>query len=213
MPHRKPNSARWGKLGLSAVLLTACLLLAVGTAWGRYRTDFRADLEFRPRVPSQVYLWGAKDTDGNYTQLPGTWALSATAAQGKELAFLVTNGKPQDGETQAAFAQEDLTLTLRLTATEGVGDAGNIKLFLRIGDEESAVYAAAAERIQEGTALYSQFGDGWIYRFFDTDGQELQWTLPGGVLSELSATLICTNVGLGTDPNMLQMQIIAAGNG
>ena len=63
-----------------------------------------------------------------------------------------------------------------------------------------------AARIVSGSALHTTFGEGWIFRFEDDDGQELFWDLKGGELSCIEMALILED-GTLTDASLLQLQI------
>ena len=68
-------------------------------------------------------------------------------------------------------------------------------------------YTATVSRITEGTSLYNNFGDGWVFRFVDENGRELTWELAGGQFSCITLDLILE----GADPavtTLLQLQII-----
>ncbi len=190
-----------------AVVLAVTLVLIVGTAWGRFRTQISGDFSVQSKQPTQIYLFGGKDEIGAYTDLPDRWQVTQSG-EGRGLSLLITNGV---GEK---YAKKDVTFHLRLAATDGIGSAENLKiaLYMDTAEGEVVAYAANIQAITEHTQLYEQFGDGWVYRFCDAVGEEVEFTLPGGQLSEYSAVLICEEVNLGVDPSMLQLQVIARDN-
>lgn len=202
---QKNNRMLWNKLGLSVVLLFVGVLLIVGIAWGRFRSEVQGDQKYTPRVPSQVYLWGEKTEDG-FTQLPDTWKVDGGSY---EVPFTVTNGIYGAGEQADLFAQKNMDIFLRVAVTEGIGDGENFSVELRMKDEAGTFYQATAQKIEEDSPLYSTFGDGWVYVFRNNDGEEPRFTLPGGELSCLEATLIYEVKPDTIGYSMMQLQVVA----
>lgn len=202
MSRRKNISA----LGLIFVLIAVSAALTIGVAWGRFRTELTGNIHFQNRQPAEICLYGGKDDTG-YIDLPDQWTVTESGA-GSSLSLLVTNG------TIEKYAQNDVNFYLRLATTDGIGDAENLKISLYVNTIDGAVsaYDAVAQAISQDTQMYEQFGSGWVYRFYDTDGNEAEFSLPGGALSEYSAVLVCNKVNLGADPNLLQLQVIARDN-
>lgn len=197
MRQRKKNNARWW--GLCALLLILSVTMALVPAFARYRTVLDPfEYLFKAKEPANVYLWGGK-TDGGYVPLSGSWTVTE---QGSELPILVTNGAGAD------YAAEDLTVTVRVAVTEGIQAGNNLTLTLKAGDE---TFAAVPFAIGENTAFYGDFGPGWIYRFFRSDGTEVTWELEGEELSELSASLTCVGV-VPLDSSMAQIVVTATEN-
>ena len=202
---QKNNRMLWNKLGLSVVLLFVGVLLIVGIAWGRFRSEVQGDQKYTPRVPSQVYLWGEKTEDG-FAQLPDTWKVDGGSY---EVPFTVTNGIYGAGEQADLFAQKNMDIFLRVAVTEGIGDGENFSVELRMKDEAGTFYQATAQKIEEESPLYSTFGDGWVYVFRNNDGEEPRFTLPGGELSCLEATLIYEVKPDTIGYSMMQLQVVA----
>lgn len=203
----KNHIAQWSKLGLSLVLLFMGVLMIVGVAWGRFRSDIQGDQKYTPRVPSQVYLWGEKTDDG-FAQLPDTWKVDGGSY---EVPFTVTNGIYGTGEQEDLFAQKDMDIFLRIAVTEGIQDGENFSAQLRLKDETGTFYQATAQRIEEDSQLHSTFGDGWIYVFRNNSGQEPSFTLKGGQVSCLEATLIYEVKPDTIGYSMMQLQVVAEG--
>lgn len=221
MNHRKLNISRWYALGLAALLLAGCMVLAVGTSLARYRYETQKKLLFEPRAPIAVMV----------TKLTETAALDTETAVGWEkqedgkllLNFAVTNVVSiEDGEMTCQ--EQDLEFRVRLVGslkawtedqaedvTEEVVLTDGTLLQTTTGSPETAQekeFVAEVMRIPENTSLYHSFGDGWVFRFLDDEGQELTWELEGGVLScvELDITIDASAV---SDTSLLQLQIIA----
>lgn len=201
----KNNRMLWNKLGLSVVLLFVGMLLIVGIAWGRFRSEVQGDQKYTPRVPSQVYLWGEKTEEG-FAQLPDTWKVDGGSY---EVPFTVTNGIYGTGEQEDLFAQKDMEIFLRIAVTEGIGDGENFSVELRLNDEAGTFYQAAPQKIEADSPLYSTFGEGWIYVFSNNHGEEPRFTLRGGEVSSLQATLVYEVKPDTIGYSMMQLQVVA----
>lgn len=188
MGRRKSNTAI---LSMAILLVALSLVMTVGTAWGRYRTEISDKLNFQQKEISSIYL------SGGDTQLPGTWALTSG---GGELPFTVANGTSAED-----VASQDLTFAVRVAAKEGVGD--KFSLSLRLDDK--TIYEGKASEIKPNSTMYKEFGPGWIYRFYDEEGVEFTSVLKGGELSKLSATLVCTGTVKDSDTSLLQIMVTA----
>lgn len=186
MHQRKNKIARWW--GLWALILIVSVSAAVAPTFARYRTtlDPFAYL-FQAEESPKLFLWGE-----GYTPLSGSWTVTA---EGSELPIIVTNGSGSD------YAKEDLTVNLRVAATEGIQAGNNLTLTLTHGDE---TYTAVPTAIGAGTGFYEDFGGGWIYRFLNAEGVEATWLLEGNQLSEISATLTCSG-DVQLDSSMVQI--------
>lgn len=203
----KNHRMLWNKLGLSVVLVFVGMLLITGVAWGRFRSEIQGDQKYTPRTPSQVYLWGEKTQDG-FASLPDTWKVDGGSY---EVPFAVTNGIYGAEGQEDLFAQKDMDIFLRVAVTEGIGKAENFSVQLRMKDEEGTFYQAIAQKIEENSPLYSTFGDGWVYVLRNNEGQEPQFTLPGGEVSCLEATLVYTVEPDTIGYSMMQLQVVAEG--
>lgn len=197
----KPRYNPMTRLGLAALLILVSVMLTVGVAFGRYRTELDPfEYWFAPRDPDSVYLWGGK-TGETFEPLPGSWTVEES---GGILPFLVTNG------IKSEFAEKDVTFAVQIAATEGILDGSNLNLELSVVDgEKEPAYMAKAEEITAGTQFYAEFGGGWLYRFCDEEGNEMTWTLEGGQLSEFSGELHISGSIDSKYYSMLQLQIVA----
>lgn len=194
MHQQKKNITRWW--GLCALLLLVSVTVALAPAFGRYRTILDPfAYHFQAKEPFAVYLWGGKTTNG-YTPLNGDWTVTP---EGSELPVIVTNGTGTD------YARYDLTISIRLAATEGIQEGNNLTLTLRTAEK---TYTAVPSQIGANTAFYEDFGAGWFYRFFDADGTEATWELEGEKLSEFTATLTCGGT-VPLDSSMAQIFVTA----
>ena len=167
MKQQKLHISSGLRLGIAALLMLCCLSAAVGVTFARYRADEKEGLIFYPNHNPQVFLGHMAEDTFVYAQ--NEWNTSGEQLQ---LAFAISNG-PSETE----FATADQTVHLCVVASLGAwSEEMSSPLCLSVGEQ---TYTAAAQRIVEGTALYSQFGDGWIFRFQDEAGREPQWELSG----------------------------------
>lgn len=202
---QKNNRMQLPQLGLSGILLLIVALLFVGVAWGRFRSEVQSDQKYTPRLPDQVYLWGEK-TGESFATLPDTWKVDGGTY---EVPFTITNGIFGAEGQEDLFPKADMDIFLRIAVTEGIGNAENLSVQLRLKDETGTFYQATAEKIDEKSPLYSDFGDGWVYSFRNNDGEEPRFTLQGGEVSCLEATLIYTAEPDTIGYSMMQLQVVA----
>lgn len=208
MKHRKMNMPVYLTLGLCTVLMVLCLILATGTSFARYRMDQKLPLAMEARAQDQVYLgrMTLEETTGEPVMDLETGSIWQTVDGETRLEFTVANGT--DGENYAREAQRVYvrligTLDVRMNGTGPV-----LKLLVPPEEdgEEAAVYTGVPERIPQGTQLHLTFGDGWIYRFCDENGEEVFQTLEGGALNWMDMKLLME--GYLTDySGLLQLQI------
>lgn len=201
----KQNIFARSRIPLIAVLVVLSLTLLVGTAWGRYRDELYGDITLQTRQPTGVYLYGDKDESG-YTQLTDHWQVAAGG--GSSLPLLVSN-------TDGTFVpQRDIRFSLRLAATQGIGagESWSLSLYVTGADGSVSVYPGVVQAIAGDTELHDQFGDGWICRFYNTDGSEVEFTLPGNAPSEWYGAVVCNQTTGDSDPALLQLQVIARDN-
>lgn len=198
--NRKMSNS-WCLLGLTALLLTACVLLATGTAFARYKESFTADVTLQPQLPSKVLLWAGSDPQTDYVPGAGSWSV----VDGQQtMAFLVTN-TGTDGQIPAM----DQSFRLRLAAGMGAWD-GKTALALRLTVTEKDVthiYYATIHPIEADTPLHREFGDGWYFTFLDDKGKELSFSLEGGARSTIPLELALENAAF-TDPALVKLQVI-----
>lgn len=202
----KQNIFARSSIALTAVLLVVSLVLIAGTAWGRYRDEVYGDITLQTRQPTGVYLYGGKDETG-YTPLTDHWQVEAGGG-GSSLQLLVSN-------TDGTFVpQRDIRFSLRLAATQGIGAGESWSLSLHVtgADGSISVYPGVAQAITGNTKLHDQFGDGWVYCFYNTDGSEAEFTLPGNAPSDWYGAVVCSETDPGGNPALLQLQVIARDN-
>ena len=195
MKRRKLHISPALRLGMAVLLLLCCTIVALGVTFARYYDGVKGSLVFRPYKDFHVYL-GYMEGD-SFVNTQNDWVQSEEQLQ---LSFAVSNGP-----SNSKFASVDQTVCLRVVASLGVLREEMLQpLSLTVGEN---TYTATAQRIMESSALYTQFGDGWVFRFYDDEGNELQWELAGGQFSYMQA-LLCVDATVG-DTGLLRLQAVA----
>ena len=209
MNQRKLNMFRI--LGLTLILLIGSVAALTGVAFARYRVDRTEQTELTPRTPEYIHLGTLeKETEDAepvfQAGIQNTWELKDGRYQ---LSFAVANGT--DAET---FAESDQEFRVRLIGTMGVWDGEDtVDVILQVPSipseedpEKPLEIPATATRIQPGSILYEEFGEGWVFSFYDPWKDEWKFDLPGEELNALELVLIVNEADL-TDPSLLQLQI------
>lgn len=198
-------------LGLTVVLLAACVVSSLGISYARYRLDKTAMTAITPREPEYVYLGTvARETEGSEgTFVPGTLGEWKSMDDRLELAFAVANGKDSEN-----FAQSDQEFRVRLVGSMGVWDGEDtVDVILRVpaipseqDPEMPLEISGKAIRIQQDSLMYQEFGEGWVFCFYDAWGEEWRFDLKGGQWNRLELILSVNEVEL-TDLSLMQLQI------
>lgn len=177
-------------------LVIGCLVAASGVTFARYRVQQEAGFTFQAEKNAMICLGVEKD--GAFALEQSTWFETVDGSM--ELSFAVSNGR-----SAQVFAQADQMARVRLIATLGAWSAESTgELVLTVGEK---TYTATAERIPEGSALFSEFGDGWIFRFLNESGEEHTFPLRGGALDYTVMQLRLN--GTMHDTNLLQLRVVA----
>lgn len=184
------------QLFIALFLVIVCLVAAVGVSFARYRVEQMENLRFQTGTNAMIFL-GCVEED-TFVHRQGSWENQEDQMQ---IQFAVSNGT-----SAQEFAQADQQVRLRVIASLGAWSEENTDcLYLTVNN---TTYTAAVERITEGSALHTQFGDGWVFRFLDAQGEELSWTLPGGDLRYIPMQLSFAADAI-TDTSLLQLQAVA----
>ncbi len=186
-------------LAMTALLTVGALVAAVGVSYARYRTGQEGYFWFQPNQTAQVYLGYLEEEE--FVCYQNSWE---TVEGTTQLSFAISNGY-----FDYEYVEKDQQARLRIVASLGAWQEESGKtIYLTVDDQ---TYTGSAVRIAEGTALYSSFGDGWIFRFLDESGNEPVWDLPGGEFSCIPMVLhfqksVISNTAL------LQLQVVAEVN-
>ncbi len=152
------------------ILLLTAVILSLGLTYARYRTEIVGDLAFSAKPVEQPVLSGQS---WNTTQDADVLTFSLEkSAENVRLYLAVSEG---------VVISDAVTVSLTLPAAED-------------GGEETVVQAAAQE-IEEGSALHTLFGAGHVFRFVDeVSGQELLQDLQADTAYVLTVTGLDTAV-------------------
>lgn len=203
MQHKRTNRGVWYRLGLLVVVLMTCLLAAAGVTYARYQITESRSVTLQAQDPSYVYLGSL--LDGNFAPGVGRWTLNADGQQ--QLDFVIGNSSLTE------VAQEDQTARIRAIVSLGAWDGEedlNLVLTAPVPNTDPIEYQvvkATATRISGQSPLYATFGEGWVFRFFGSDGEELSWPLEGGTLSVVSMYMTVEYADL-LDTSLIQLQLI-----
>lgn len=175
----------------AAVLMLASVSILVGTTLARYRYRETTDMLFAPKAAPQVYLFA----DAAFAPLPETFT---EGAEGKTLTFVVSNG-----ESAKDFAAEDQFALVRLYGSLGLGAGENLTAVLTV---DGIQYTAVPRKVDVDSPIHKSFGEGWVYCFMDSSGNELRWLLAGGQHSSEEMQLT-VNTQAGLDTSLLRLMV------
>lgn len=177
---------------LGTLLLAGCLLATVGAAFARYRDHWNRDMGFQADKVGRVQLGTVEETQ--FSAASAQWVLADDIWQ---LSFAVANGTGR--EDYADYTQH---IHLQVVVSRGSWNA-EAPLRLTVGGR---TYIAAATPITQGSALHTQFGDGWLIRFVDSNGDEYTGQLPGENFVYIAMQLSVSADAI-TDTSLLQLRL------
>lgn len=120
---------------------------------------------------------------------------------GWKMSFAVGNGL-----SESDHAQIDQRVTLQMVASLGTwSDQSAGTMTLKVG---VTTYTAVASRIPAGSALHTKFGDGWVFRFVDAEGNAYAGEMSGDAFAYIPMELTINNTSI-TDTSLLQLQVTA----
>lgn len=177
---------------LGILLLVGCLAATIGVAFARYRDYWNRNMGFQADKVGRVQLGTA--ADGVFSETAAQWTLADGAWQ---LSFAAANGT--GGEDHADYTQH---IHLQVVASQGAWD-GEKPMVLTV---EGQTYTASATPITAGSALHTQFGDGWLICFVDSNGSEYMGQLPGEAFDYIAMQLSVSADAI-TDTSLLQLRL------
>lgn len=152
----------WLKFMLMLLLCSVMLILILGTAWARYEENVSKEFQMKYQAKTdQIYM--------KSIELPQNLDVSEDAYV---TAFEISNGT--SAEEYCEYSQ---IAEISLFATIGLENPENYKIVL---NDSGQNFEASCTEAVKGTKLYSMYGPGWIYRFYNEAGEELSWMFPGG---------------------------------
>ncbi len=187
MKFRNKKSKIWLNF-LSSILLCGILLSTVfGSAYARYEASVSKNVDFQYKNESgQIYI---RSVESGETEAATT-------------EFVLSNGTAAEN-----YCSYDQKASISVFATIGLGNPDNFIITLVDG---STSYVASYTAVVKGTALYSNYGPGWIYHFYDANGEEITWEFPGNKFIERQMKIIV--VGASEAPAALNLIVSAKPN-
>lgn len=206
MDKRKLNILRRYGLFPAILCLCFCVVLGVGISYARYQSDFlTTSFWFTSSITDAVRMHGeVTDEDieqirsGIWPETPAAWSYSGSKA---ELRFSMSNG-----ESAEQYATRNQCVSVELIASLSIEDPEKLAVTLTVTgmDGERVQYVGAAQQLTEGSRYYSTYGDGWVYLFYDEEGEEVTLLLEGGELRYTNCVL--TVVG-NTGSSLLSLEM------
>lgn len=163
MGNTRSEKTRRVVLLLAPCILIITILLSIGSAYGRYVTALSGDNTVTVRPKDVAYVTRAD-----------AW-VSSGSVHTMTLGVSNSNGE--------STVEKDMTVRVRFFAP---ADAGMLKATL---SADGKVYVAEAYPLNEKTPMYSERGEGMIYKFFDSNGEELSFFLAGGEAVQYGMTV------------------------
>lgn len=205
MNHLKKNSTLWYSLGLVLLLFAAFAVISTGPAFARYRTEIGKNVTFEVREPEQIVLGTVeKDLDGSQKFISSVKPVWETEDGVTSLTMAVANGTNEN-----RFAKADQKIKIRMIGSLGLWseDSETADVILSAEGLENSVKATVS-LIAMDTAVYHTNGEGWVFGFYDENGEELSWILEGGEHS-FAVLEITVEASAISNPSLLQPQIVA----
>lgn len=140
---------------ISILFLTAAMVLSVGTAYARYREEITGDQAFQVK-PLEQLTFATQQWEQNDQ---GDYILTFTMAESEEDCRMYL------AVSEGVTVPEGLTVTLTLPAEETtqILEDGTVATVVN----DPVVLTAEVQQITEGSSLYSLFGSGYVFRFYD----------------------------------------------
>lgn len=185
---------------IASSLLCGFLLFSLfGIALSHYEVrltshGFSVAVEDTENSENHIYILKKTGDKENPPEKPGAWETgrNAEGKRTRKLKFLLANGTQPEN-----ISVGNQRASIEVIVTAGIKSADVLQLQLTDGESS---FPALAEEIVEGTALYFQYGPGWIYRFYNEGGEELRWEFPGESLTQKELTLTAVlNAGVEND--------------
>lgn len=169
------------KLNILAAFLLCGIFLAItiGSAYAHYETSVLKQFELQYKAEKgQIYIRSADPAeiemdaeDDENTQSTEGEAADSFFKNAYSANFVLANGTDYDD-----YCEYDQKATLSMVATIGLGNPNDFIITLVDG---GATYTAICTEVLEGTERYNTYGPGWVYHFYDSTGEEVEWQFPG----------------------------------
>ena len=154
----------WMRFLTVLLFCSSMLILIFGTAYARFEENARKELQFTYQAESeQIYITTVESNHEN---------LSAAISENTQVVeFVLSNGTEKD-----QHCTYDQIATLEIFATVGVENPQNIMVTLYDGGN---TYTGSCSEVVKDSTMYAMYGPGWIYRFYNEAGEEVNWMFSG----------------------------------
>ncbi len=162
-----------GKQKILPVLLAILLLVSISSvAYARYISKVSKPLQFQYKLTPSLTMVASEGTQevlqwirtGNSVTLP--FEILCQEEEGSFTLYLVV---------ASSMSQEQMEAAVVTLSAEGVD------------------YIGVLEKIQEGSGLYQQVGDGYVYRFYSEE-KEIIWRIGGTEATSRSFQITASNL-------------------
>ena len=180
---KRNTISKWSYIGLlSAVLLVLTVVLMLGSAYARYQQSVTKDIPFLVREPAKFKVSFGKGL--------------TTQNERESFAFSVDN----QGHTKDAY------FTLRLGSTIGTQyDKADVYLVVKSENGVERAYKGVAMNRKDSPVDYEDMGEGSMYIFCNSEGEELSWKLEGSQKGETSVQDFVLQLQDAKEPNLLEL--------
>ena len=193
----------WLRFLTTFLLCIAFVSLAFGITYARYEDTLSKTFTLQYEAQSgQIYIRSVENKDREITENEPVAEDSEGVVAEKEenensesndilenayaIDFIISNGSDQEN-----YCTYDQEASLSLFATIGLENPENFIITLADG---TTTYLASSTEVVKGTELYTTYGPGWMYHFYDAEGNEITWEFPGTQLIERQMKIIILGV-------------------
>lgn len=189
MQHKLQKNMTRYFVAAAVLLLLMCLFFVVGNTYARIRTQTVNEFAYTSKGAVQIYLGSGIDNKGNLIQGSNEW--QTVTDNIKMLTVYVSNG------CDGSVAADDQYVSFRLITSSGIQNVEDMSILMNIDDgAESRSFIGTATKIIANSPLHQSHGEGWIIKFLDKKGKEIEWQLAGGVLSTIKGTLTISGMDI-----------------
>lgn len=187
MQHKLQKNMTRYFVAAAVLLLLMCLFFVVGNTYARIRTQTVNEFAYTSKGAVQIYLGSGIDNKGNLIQGSNEW--QTVTDNIKRLTVYVSNG------CDGSVAADDQYVSFRLIASSGIQNVEKMYILMDIDDGDRS-FVGTATKIIANSPLHQSHGDGWVIRFLDKKGKEIELPLLGGKLATMKCTLTISGMNV-----------------
>ena len=179
------------------LLLLVSMLNAVGTAYGRYITVVSAESDMNIEPKPAPYVLGGE-----------VWVTEPlpSGIEKHKTEFTLTNCLVTTVDETSVETVEDRDLSVTVRIFVSTSDYGNKVHARLVYDEEELV--GVPEKVDANSFIGKTYGEGVIFKFFDSEGRELVWDMPGEIKTEYGFAASVTGADLFDENGEVNYNII-----